>query len=151
MAGRQAVLRARRSLDDRVSGMHPIAPAPRSGWIRAVRTALGMTQGELATRMGVTTQSASRLESNERSGAIRLDSLRRAADALGCDVAYVLVPRVGSFERAVLDQAARVVDDRLHQVDRTMRLENQQADLTGRDRDDLIRQVAAEAAIWKHE
>lgn len=149
MTDRQGVRRARRALDERLAAMNPVAPTPHSGWIRAVRTALGMTQGELAARIGITTQSEARLESNERRGTIRLDSLRRAADALDCDLAYVLVPRAGTLEKAVLTQAADVLERRRVDVDRTMRLEDQGVALSPGARDDLVRLVASDYPLWR--
>lgn len=147
MADRKATQRARRVLDERLAAT--MVPAlPKAGWIRAVRTALGMTQSELARRLQITAQSQFQLETNERAGTIRLDSLRRAADALGCDLAYVFIPRAGTLEQAVRDQAARLLDQRQGGVERTMALEDQQAVLTDRAREGLIDQLVAEADLW---
>ena len=149
MAGRQAVRRARRALDERLGPRPTLMAMPKSGWIRAIRMALGMTQQELALRMGITAQSVFRLETNERSGNIRLDSLRRAADALGCDLAYTLVPRAGSLEQTVRRQAAAVLDRRRSTVDRTMSLEDQRAELSASARDELVSLLASDYPIWK--
>jgi predicted DNA-binding mobile mystery protein A len=127
----------------------PLPVVPKSGWIRAMRTALGMTQRELARRMQITAQSEFQLEANERAGTIRLDSLRRAADALGCDFAYVLIPRDGSLEQTVRNQAARVLERRRSGVDRTMSLEDQRAELSGATREDLIDLIVQEYNIWQ--
>jgi hypothetical protein len=53
-----------------------------------------------------------RLEQSEASDRIRLDTLRRAADALGCDLVYLLVPRrpltaVGPADATPLAEAER--------------------------------------------
>ena len=42
--------------------------------------------------MGVTQPTVQRLELSEAEGAIQLKSLRRAAEALDCDLVYALVP-----------------------------------------------------------
>lgn len=66
---------------------------PIGGWICAIREALGMSQADLARRMQVRTSSVAKLERSERAGSVQLNSLRRAAEALDCQVICVLVPR----------------------------------------------------------
>ena len=85
----------RRHLDEHIDAARPLTriPRPERGWVNAIRRALGMTEAQLAERMGITQSSLHRLESSEAAGTIGLDSLRRAAEALDCEVAYVLVPR----------------------------------------------------------
>jgi predicted DNA-binding mobile mystery protein A len=87
--------RARERLDERLQAQRPLAmtPRPHRGWIRAIRDALGMSASELAARMGVTQQAVSALEESEHRDTIRLETLRRAAAALDCELAYVLLPR----------------------------------------------------------
>jgi predicted DNA-binding mobile mystery protein A len=70
-----------------------LADPPARGWIREIREALGMTTRQLAARMGRSQAAVSQLERSEVTGGARLESLRRAAEALGCDLVYVLVPR----------------------------------------------------------
>ena len=69
-----------------------------------------MSSKELASRMGVSQSAASEMERREVLGTIRLDTLRRAADALECDLLYRLVPR-RALEETVYNQA-RIVADR---------------------------------------
>lgn len=66
---------------------------PVGGWIRAIREALGMSATQLARRIGVAQPTLTKLEQSEAAGRIQLDSLRRVAAALDCDVVYALVPR----------------------------------------------------------
>jgi predicted DNA-binding mobile mystery protein A len=66
---------------------------PTGGFIRAIRTALGMSGRELGERMGVSQSTVTDLEASEVRGTIQLDSLHRAADALDCDLVYFLIPR----------------------------------------------------------
>lgn len=70
-----------------------LPPAPAAGWIRTVRESLGMTTRQLGRRMGVAHTSVAGLEHGEVAGTLKLDTLRRAADALDCDLVYALVPR----------------------------------------------------------
>jgi predicted DNA-binding mobile mystery protein A len=67
---------------------------PANGWLSAIRHALGMQTRQLAARLRVTPQAVSGIERSEREGTITLASLRKAADALGCDVVLAVVPRV---------------------------------------------------------
>jgi transcriptional regulator with XRE-family HTH domain len=52
-----------------------------------------MTQQQLATKLDFKRQAWAQLETSEARGAISLYSLRRAADALGYDFVYFLVPK----------------------------------------------------------
>jgi predicted DNA-binding mobile mystery protein A len=64
------------------------------------------------------------LEESERAGSAQLATLRRAADAMDCDLVYAFVPRA-SLEDTVRRQALRVARRELARVDTTMRLEDQ--------------------------
>lgn len=116
---------ARKSLDERLSAFRELQNvAPRSGWVRAIRDSLGMTTRQMGRRLGVSHTAVSNLERSERMGTIQLDTLRRAADALDCDLLYVLVPRHG-LEETVHTAASEKAGTRMMAVDRTMRLEAQ--------------------------
>lgn len=118
---------ARRALDRRAEQLRPIAQAlvaPRGGWVRAVREALGMSAADLARRMGTSPTSVLSLERHEQSGSVRLDTLARAAQALDCDLIYALVPRK-PLEDVVGARARERALERLRAVDHTMQLEGQ--------------------------
>lgn len=70
---------------------------PAGGWIRNKRNKLAITGPQLAAKMGVTKQRISALEKAELSGAASLKTMRLAAEALGCEFVYALVPK-GSIE-----------------------------------------------------
>lgn len=88
----------RRQLDEAARRFPRIGSTPRSGWVRAMREALGMSQAQLATRAGISRATVQRLELAEGRRRITLDSLDRLAAALGCHVAINLVPHGGSLE-----------------------------------------------------
>ncbi len=117
---------ARRHLDNRLRPFRPLVnqPRPPRGYIRAIRDALGMSSGELAARLGIRQPSIIDLERSEELGTIKLDTLRRVADALGCDLAYALVPRT-SLDDMVRAQALRKATSHLAGVAHHMRLEDQ--------------------------
>jgi transcriptional regulator with XRE-family HTH domain len=51
-----------------------------------------MPQNRAAERASVTRQSYAQLETSEERGTISIDSLRRAARALDCELVYFIVP-----------------------------------------------------------
>jgi len=122
---------ARRQIDQRTALLQTVSSEvfarPQAGWLRAVRDALGMSTRDMAARLGVTSMAISKLEASERAGTIGLDTLSRAADAVGCDVVYALVPRV-PLEQQVHLQANAVARAELAPVATTMALEGQSVD-----------------------
>lgn len=89
---------------------------PRAGWLQTVRIGLGMPAAALGRRLGVSGEAVRRYEAAEQRGVIKLETLARAADALGCDLKYNLVPRV-PLQEQVRVQAERVASNRLGAVD----------------------------------
>lgn len=99
-------------------------PLPRSGWIRAIRDALGMSTRELAARVGLSAQRISQIEQNERDRSLTLGTLERIAEGLGCRVEYVLVPHE-PLDNMVMAQARMKAAAEIAEVDHTVGLENQ--------------------------
>jgi predicted DNA-binding mobile mystery protein A len=119
---------ARRQLDDRLAGVAAqVGPRPAQGWIRAIRTALGMSTKQMAQRMGVTQSRVSQLEHAEADDSIHLGTLRRAAEALGCELHYVFVP-AAPLQDAVRQQARAKAHALVGGATHTMRLEDQEPD-----------------------
>jgi len=101
-----------------------LPPRPPTGWIKAVREGLGMAATHLAARLGVTTSTVTRLETSEADDTISLATLRRAAEALGCELHYALVPKqslVDTLDRRALTLARL----QMAAVSHTMALEAQ--------------------------
>ncbi len=142
MNRRQAAAEARRSLDRVLASYRKVhRRAPPRGWIRALRDALGMTAEQLGERMGITQPSVQRLEVSEAEGTIQLKTLRRAAEALDCEVVYALVPRKSL--RDTYDEAARAVARReLGRVSHSMALEDQAVE--DEEEDERLRRFIAE-------
>lgn len=97
---------------------------PPTGWIQAVRLAIGMTTRQLAVRLGVSQSTLAMLEKSESEDRITLQSLRKAADALGCDLQYVLVPR-SSLKKRIENRAQEMAYERVARALHSMRLEDQ--------------------------
>jgi predicted DNA-binding mobile mystery protein A len=97
---------------------------PPSGWIKAIREALGMPSTHLALRLGVTIPTATRLEVSEAEDRITLATLRRAAQALGCELQYALVPKQ-SLTDTLETRASNLARRRMAAISHTMALEAQ--------------------------
>jgi len=110
-----------RQLDD-VLVTANIPSRPRIGWIASIRQALGMSKTQLAKRINVARQSLDDLESNELKETITLASMRNVADALGCDLKYVLVPRK-PLEKLITEQALKRASKKLGRVNQSQALE----------------------------
>ena len=126
---------------------------PSRGWIREIRTALGMSASELARALGVSRSAVTHMERDEADGGITLKRLERAAGALGCSLGYVLIPRRPLSE--VVRERARAEASRLiGQVDQTMALEAQATSADERRR--AIDELAADLerrgnSLWREQ
>jgi predicted DNA-binding mobile mystery protein A len=126
--------------------LRQLARPPR-GWVRAVREALGMSAAALAARLGTTAGAVTRLEQSEAADRIRLDTLRRAADALGCDLVYLLVPR-RPLNAIVRDRARELAHRQVSAVEQTMRLEDQATGRAKEMEDQLVSQLLERGGLW---
>lgn len=142
MNRRQAAAEARRSLDRTLAPFRKLPRrAPPRGWVRALRDALGMTAEQLGERMHITQPSVKRIELSEAEGTIQLNTLRRAAEALDCEVIYALVPR-RTLEETYGAAARAVARGELRRISHTMALEDQA--IADDDEDERLRRYIAE-------
>lgn len=125
-AGPEFLALQRTQLDSRVHRDAPIGSVdtPPRGWVHTIRTALGMTQAQLARRLGMPSGSTSTLEKREVAGTVTVATLRKAAEALDCDLRIAFVPRNG-LQRAVEEQAKRKASEERNRIVHSMRLEAQ--------------------------
>lgn len=83
-------------LERRLPVLRPASAAaakPARGWINAVRTACGLSQRDVARRLARAQQAVAIAEKAEEREAISLQTLRRAAEAMDCELVYFIVPR----------------------------------------------------------
>jgi predicted DNA-binding mobile mystery protein A len=144
---------ARRALDRRIKDL--IAgdvnlTRPAGGWIRAVREAIGMSAEQFGQRLGTTRQAVHQLERSEVDDGIRLDSLRRAAEALNCRFVYAFVP-TASLEDSVWRRAVAIASRELSPIDQTMLLENQELVFAERSAQvqERARELVASRQLWE--
>ena len=117
---------------------------PEGSWARAIREALGMSQRQLADRMGVSKSTVQSAEKNEARGRVQFESLESLANGLDCDLVYAFVPRESlqaSLEDRARECAARIVDS----VSTSMELEEQ--GVTADERERQIDELAAELLV----
>jgi len=139
-------------MDKRFDGMRPLVElfrTPPKGWIRAIRDALGMTAEQLGDRIGIRQQSLAELERSEARGTIQLRTLRRAAEALDCQLVYALVPR-DSLQKRVERRAIEVAMRQLAFAAHSMKLEDQEIRNEDREEqiEDYIREALSERDLW---
>src|ERR1700730_15271679 len=115
-----------RHLDQRFSALRPLPKSqrPSKGWLRAIRDAFGMTTAQFAKRLGVSQPRIIELEKSEVTGSVTLNTLQRAAEALGCRLVYALVPEKPLAE-TVRERNELIAERRSSAVEQTMRLEDQ--------------------------
>ena len=98
--------------------------APNTGWIKAIRTSLGMSERAFAQRLKVIHGSVQDLERNERSGSVTLESLKRAAHALDSEFVYAIVPRK-KLRETIAARAHDLAEEQVMPIARSMALEGQ--------------------------
>jgi predicted DNA-binding mobile mystery protein A len=121
----------RQQLDRKLKHLLPFRTqtVPGSGWIRAIRTSLGMTGVALSKRLGVTPASVSDLENSEKIGTITLNSLRKVAAAMECDLVYAIVPRT-TLDDILKKRADEKARSMLGRIGHSMKLEGQSVELS---------------------
>jgi len=102
-------------------------PVPTGGWLRAIRTGLGLPRLVLAKRLQVAPGSVDDLEYSEAGGTVSLNSLRKAAAAMNCDLVYAIVPRT-SLGMILKERATEKATAILGRVGHTMKLEAQEVE-----------------------
>ncbi len=100
---------------------------PSSGWLKAVRGALGINTRQLGKRCGVQHSSILKIEKSEVQNKASIESLKKLASAMNCQLVYAIVPKTGynSLEEIINHQTQLLVRKLIEQADHTMRLEAQ--------------------------
>ena len=107
------------------SSLQKIAPPP-TGWLKAIRTAIGMSMQQLGNRLQVTKQNIRAIENREKDGTITLNALKEAASALDMQLVYGFVPADGSLEALIDRKAKELATQIVLRTSNTMKLEDQE-------------------------
>lgn len=83
---------------------------PRSGWVKTLRLAMGMSSLALGERVSMSPQGVRQLERAEADGTIALRTLARLAEGLDCEVRYVLIPRTRLVDQLLRRAQEKSVD-----------------------------------------
>ena len=125
---------------------------PKQGWLRTLRTSLGMTQDVMSKRLDISSVSVGKLEKSEANGTITLNSLRRAAEALDCELKYALVPRAPLTEMKQ-KQALKKAQEQMQSTGHSMKLEAQEVDDSSQQliMNELVKDLLEgnEKELWK--
>jgi predicted DNA-binding mobile mystery protein A len=115
-----------RQLDEALAPLGSLRdrPPPPKGWARTIREALGISLRQMTRLAGVSRTSIASAEAGEAKGTVQLDTLRRLAEALDCELVYALVPR-DSLAMTLEVQARRKAAALVGQVADSMVLEDQ--------------------------
>ncbi len=103
-----------------------ITELPSTGWIKATRMALGMSQEQLGKKLKITRQSVQELEKREKEGTITLKTLKEVAKAMDIQLVYGFIPNQGSLEALIEKKASELATRIVMRTSNSMKLEDQQ-------------------------
>lgn len=101
-------------------------PVPPTGWIKAIRNALGMSMQQLGNKLSVTKQGIQDIEKREKDGSITIKSLKEIGEALDMQLVYGFVPNDGSLDSLIEKKAIELATKIVHRTSSTMKLEDQE-------------------------
>jgi len=123
---------------------------PRAGWVREIRTALGLSQSQLAARAGVSRATVQQMERAEAQRRITLASLDKLALAMGCQVALAIVPRGGTLDDVRRRQALAKAEVILHDKTKDNKRPPKPADLERRKQQIVTRLLrGSRRRLWR--
>lgn len=99
---------------------------PSIGWVKTIRTSIGMSLEQLGGKLGITKQSAQNLEKREGDGSITIKALEDAARALEMKLVYGFVPVDGSIEKMIEKKAKSLATEIVLRTSGNMKLEDQE-------------------------
>ena len=104
----------------------------------------------MADRLGISRVAVTKLEHAEVRGAITIAKLAEVAEALDCQVVYILVPN-SSLDETVRRRATEVLERRAEYVGATMALEDQAVNPNDRQRlkDQLVDAAIDSGDLWR--
>jgi predicted DNA-binding mobile mystery protein A len=98
---------------------------PPTGWIKAIRTAIGMSMQQLGNKLNVSKQGIMDIEKREKEGSITIKSLREIARAMDMQLVYGFVPNDGSLDALIEKRATELATQIVIRTANTMKLEGQ--------------------------
>jgi predicted DNA-binding mobile mystery protein A len=99
---------------------------PPTGWIKAIRQAIGMSSQQLGNKLSITRQGVLDMEKREKDGLITIRALREVAKSLDMQLVYGFVPNDGSLEDLIDRKAKELAREIVMRTSQTMKLEDQE-------------------------
>lgn len=115
-------------LDNKMRAMAAVKKSspPPTGWVRAIRTALGISLQQLGTRLSITKQSLQEIEQREKEGSVTIQTLREIANTLDMELVYAFVPKDGTLEALISRKAKELATRIVLRTSNSMKLEDQE-------------------------
>jgi predicted DNA-binding mobile mystery protein A len=98
---------------------------PPTGWIKAIRTAIGMSMQQLGNKLNVSKQGILDIEKREKDGSITIKSLKEIARVLDMQLVYGFIPNDGSLDVLIEKRATELATKIVLRTSNTMKLEDQ--------------------------
>lgn len=99
---------------------------PPTGWLKAIRLALGMSSEQLGKKLSITRQGVQDIENREKEGSVTIKALREVANALDMELVYGFVPKDGSLDALIDRKATELAKQIVMRTSNTMKLEDQE-------------------------
>lgn len=99
---------------------------PPSGWVQAIRESLGLSTTQLAKRLNQVQSTVAELETREKKGNVSIQMLQRAAQAMDCELVYVILPKNKSLDNILEQRARKAAEKIINTVSHSMKLEDQE-------------------------
>ena len=98
---------------------------PPTGWIKAIRTAIGMSMLQLGNKLSISKQGILDMEKREKDGSITIRSLKEIGRVLDMQLVYGFVPNVVSLDAMIEKRAIEIATKIVMRTSNTMKLEDQ--------------------------
>jgi len=100
---------------------------PTKGWLATIRESLCMTQSQLATRLNYTKAAIRKIEDSEAKETIKIETLKKVANELDCELFYVILPKKSSLVDIIKSRAEAIAKESIIDTAKHMALEDQAA------------------------
>ena len=98
---------------------------PPTGWIKAIRIALGISMQQLGNKLSISKQGILDIENREKEGSITIKSLKEIARVLDMQLVYGFIPNDGSLDALIEKRATELATKIVMSTSTTMKLEDQ--------------------------
>jgi predicted DNA-binding mobile mystery protein A len=98
---------------------------PSTGWIKAIRTSIGMSMQQLGNKLNISKQGVLDIERREKDGSISIKSLREVAHVMDMKLVYGFIPLDGTLDALIEKKAKELAKQIVMRTAHTMQLEDQ--------------------------